>query len=72
MDGAELGVDDPARPGGLTFREAHFAMELISESGLLQSVSLGGVAVAADGSGRQARFINGLLASLLGRKVVKK
>lgn len=72
MDGRELGMDDPAQLGGLTFREAHLGMELISESGLLQSVSLGSLAAAADSTGRQARFINGLLASLLGRKVVRK
>ncbi|BAK75936.1 alanine racemase domain protein [Pseudogulbenkiania sp. NH8B] len=72
MDGRDLGRDDPTHLGGLTYREAHFAMELIHESGLLQTVSLGGLSAEADAGGRLARFVNGLLASLLGRKVVKK
>lgn len=71
MDGRELGQSDPAQLGGLTYREAHLAMELIHEAGLLQAVSLGGLRFAQDQDGHMARFVNGLLASLLGRKVVK-
>ncbi len=73
IDGRVLGVDDTTHLGGLTFREAHLAAEFISETGLTRSISIGSVA-AADSDpplGRQATFVDGLVASLLGRKVVK-
>ncbi|MDJ0111792.1 alanine racemase, partial [Rhodococcus erythropolis] len=72
IDGRVLGVDDTTHLGGLTFREAHLAAEFISETGLTRSISIGSVAAAAsDPLGRQATFVDGLVASLLGRKVVK-
>lgn len=73
IDGRVVGVDDMQHQGGLTFREAHLAAELISETGLTRSISIGSTADEdSDVNGRQARFVNGLLASLLGRKVVKQ
>lgn len=72
IDGRVLGVDDTTHLGGLTFREAHLAAEFISETGLTRSISIGSVAGAdSDPLGRQATFVDGLVASLLGRKVVK-
>ncbi|QNM95397.1 alanine racemase [Chitinimonas koreensis] len=52
---------------GLTCREAHLAMEIVHECGLPDSVSFGGVGPGAE----SAALVNGLLLSLLGRKVVK-
>lgn len=50
---------------GLTFREVHLAMEIIHEMAALQSVSCGGFDTDS------VPLLNGLLLSLLGRKVAK-
>ena len=56
-------------PGGATFREAHLAMELLHESGLVTSLDLVELNPFLDERGRTARLMVDLLASLMGRKV---
>ncbi|KFI28719.1 arginase [Haematobacter massiliensis] len=56
-------------PGGATFREAHLAMELLHESGLVTSLDLVELNPFLDDRGRTARLMVDLVASLMGRKV---
>ncbi len=63
------GVGTPV-PGGLTFREAHLLMELLSESGLVTSLDLVEVNPILDRKNRTAEIMVGLAASLLGRRIL--
>lgn len=63
FDRAVMAGQDMA--AGLTYREAHLAMEIIHELAVLRSVSFGGFDAGS------APALNGLLLSLLGRKVAK-
>lgn len=56
-------------PGGATFREAHLAMELLHESGLVTSLDLVELNPFLDDRGRTASLMVDLTASLMGRKV---
>ncbi|OWJ73565.1 arginase [Haematobacter massiliensis] len=56
-------------PGGATFREAHLAMELLHESGLVTSLDLVELNPFLDDRGSTARLMVDLVASLMGRKV---
>lgn len=56
-------------PGGATFREAHLAMELLHDSGLVTSVDLVELNPFLDERGRTAHLMVDLLASLMGKKV---
>jgi len=56
-------------PGGATFREAHLAMELLNDSGLVTSVDLVELNPFLDERGRTARLMVDLAGSLFGRKV---
>ena len=62
------GVGTPV-PGGLTYREAHLAMELIADSGLLGSVELVEINPILDERNRTASLAVELLASLLGKRI---
>jgi arginase len=62
------GVGTPV-PGGLTFREAHLAMELLHDSGLVGSVDLVELNPFLDERGRSAILLVDLVASLFGRTV---
>ncbi|QHT61560.1 arginase [Paenibacillus lycopersici] len=57
-------------PGGLTYREAHFACELLAESGRIASIDMVEVNAMLDESRRTARLAIGLIASLLGKRIL--
>jgi arginase len=63
------GVDSPV-PGGLFFREAHFAFELLAESGRITSMDVTEVNPYLDEKRRTSKLISGLIASLLGKKIL--
>jgi arginase len=56
-------------PGGATVREAHLAMEMISDSGLMTSLDLVELNPFLDEKGRTALLMVDLAASALGRRV---
>ncbi|WP_282118648.1 arginase [Ruegeria atlantica] len=56
-------------PGGATEREAHLAMELLHESGLVCSLDLVELNPFLDERGRTAKLMVDLAASLLGRRI---
>ncbi|MEM9148112.1 MAG: arginase [Pseudomonadota bacterium] len=59
-------------PGGATVREAHLAMEMLWESGLLSSLDLVELNPFLDEAGRTARLLVDLTASLFGRRVLDR
>ncbi|CAM4402859.1 arginase [Paenibacillus tarimensis] len=63
------GVGTPVR-GGLSYREAHFALELLAESGLVTSMEVVEVNSLLDQSGRTARLAVELIASMLGKRII--
>jgi arginase len=63
------GVVSPV-PGGLYFREAHFACELLADSGRITSMDVTEVNPFLDDQRRTARLIAGLIASVLGKKIL--
>jgi arginase len=63
------GVGTPS-PGGLSFREAHLAMEMLADTGRVLSVELVEVNPILDHRNGTARLGVGLLASLLGKKIL--
>ena len=56
-------------PGGATMREAHLAMEIICDSGLMTSLDLVELNPFLDDRGRTAQVMVDLAASALGRRV---
>ena len=56
-------------PGGATEREAHLAMELLHESGLVCSLDLVELNPFLDDRGRTAKLMVDLAASLMGRRI---
>ncbi|GAB4373835.1 MAG: arginase [Bryobacter sp.] len=73
MDGVDPdeapGVGTPVR-GGLTYREAHLAMELINDSGSLASLEIVEVNPVLDTANRTALLAVELAASALGKKIL--
>ncbi|RED52563.1 arginase [Cohnella lupini] len=63
------GVGTPV-PGGLSYREAHFAMELFAESGKITSMDIVEVNGVLDYDRRTARHAVELAASLLGKRIL--
>ncbi|THF82677.1 arginase [Cohnella fermenti] len=63
------GVGTPV-PGGISYREAHFAMEMIAESGLLRSADVVEINAVLDNDRRTARHAVELTASLLGKRIL--
>ncbi len=59
-------------PGGATFREAHLAMEMLHESGLVSSLDLVELNPFLDDRGMTARLMVDLAASMFGRKVMDR
>lgn len=57
-------------PGGATFREAHLAMELLHESGLVSSLDIVELNPMLDDNGRTAALMVDLAASLMGRRIM--
>jgi arginase len=56
-------------PGGLTYREAHLAMELLASSGLVSSMEVAEVNPIHDHENRTARLAEELILSALGRTI---
>jgi arginase len=63
------GVGTPA-PGGLSYREAHLAMEMLADTGKVVSAELVEVNPVLDHRNGTARLGVDLLASLLGKKIL--
>ncbi|HEY3120940.1 MAG TPA: arginase [Vicinamibacteria bacterium] len=63
------GVGTPS-PGGISYREAHLAMEMLADSGKLISAELVEVNPILDQRNRTARLGVELLTSLLGKKIL--
>src|SRR5919108_1368149 len=63
------GVGDPVR-GGLSYREAHLALELVAEAGVLDSLELVEVNPIKDHENTTAALTVGLAASALGVKIL--
>ncbi|AFC32522.1 hypothetical protein PM3016_5850 [Paenibacillus mucilaginosus 3016] len=63
------GVGSPV-PGGLFYREAHFAMELLAETGAVTSMDVTGLNPLLDDQRRTGRLLAGLIASLLGKRIL--
>lgn len=63
------GVGTPVR-GGLSYREAHLAMELVAESGLLGSMDVVEVNPILDRENATARLAVELVASALGERIL--
>jgi arginase len=61
-----------AVPGGATYREAHLAMEMLSDSGLVTSLDLVELNPFLDDRGMSARLLVELTASLFGRRVIDR
>ena len=59
-------------PGGATFREAHLAMEMAHDSGLVRSLDLVELNPFLDERGRTALVMVDLAASLMGRRVLDR
>lgn len=58
-------------PGGLTYREAHLAMEMCAEQDGLQSLEFVEVNPLLDTGNETGRFAVGLIASALGKRIVQ-
>ena len=63
------GVGDPVR-GGLSYREAHLALELVAEAGVLSALELVEVNPIRDHENTTAALAVGLAASALGAKIL--
>jgi arginase len=63
------GVGTPVR-GGLTYREAHLAMELIAETGALLSLEVVEVNPILDYRNQTAELAVELIASALGKRII--
>jgi arginase len=63
------GVGDPVR-GGLSYREAHLALELVAEAGVLDSLEIVEVNPIRDHENTTAALAVGLAASALGHKIL--
>lgn len=59
-------------PGGATFREAHLAMEMLHDSGLVTSFDLVELNPFLDERGRTATLLVDLTASLMGRRIMDR
>jgi arginase len=70
MDPEEApGVGTPS-PGGLSYREAHLAMEMLADTGKVLSAELVEVNPILDSMNSTAKLGVELLASLLGKKIL--
>lgn len=63
------GVGTPV-PGGLTYREAHLLMEILGDSGRVQSLDIVEINPILDHMNRTAELAVGLAASLLGQRIL--
>ena len=63
------GVGTPVR-GGITYREAHLAMELVCDSGLMASLEMVEVNPVIDEANRTALLAVELVTSALGKRIL--
>jgi arginase len=63
------GVGTPVR-GGITFREAHLAMEMIADSGKMLALELVEINPIIDLHNKTAMLGVGLVSSALGKKIL--
>ena len=63
------GVGTPV-PGGLSYREAHLALELVAESGALDSLDVVEVNPILDRANETGRLAVELVASALGQRIL--
>ena len=63
------GVGTPA-PGGLTYREAHLAMEIIADSGKTQSMDVVEINPILDNRNQTAAHAVELITSLMGKRII--
>jgi len=63
------GVGTPV-PGGLTYREAHLLMEILGDSGRVSSMDVVEINPILDEGNRTAELAVGLVASLLGQRIL--
>ena len=63
------GVNEPSS-GGITYRETHLAMELISQSGLLLAVDIVGINPERDPDGRTVKEAVEFILSIFGKKIL--
>lgn len=63
------GVGTPIN-GGIDFREAHLAMELVAEAGIMSSMEVAEVNPILDNRNRTAELAVGLIASAFGKKIL--
>jgi arginase len=63
------GVGTPS-PGGISYREAHLAMEMLADTGKVLSAEFVEVNPVLDHRNRTAKLGVGLMASLLGKKIL--
>jgi arginase len=63
------GVGTPV-PGGLSYREAHLALELVAEAGVLDSLDVVEVNPILDRENETARLAVELVASALGKRIL--
>jgi arginase len=59
-------------PGGATYREAHLVMEMLHDSGLVQSVDIVELNPFLDERGRTARAAVELIGSLFGQQIIDR
>ena len=59
-------------PGGATYREAHLVMEMLHDSGLVQSVDIVELNPFLDERGRTARTAVELIGSLFGQQITDR
>jgi arginase len=67
--GEAPGVGTPVH-GGITYREAHLAMELVCDSGLMTSIEIVEVNPVMDEANRTAVLGAELVASALGKRIL--
>ncbi len=63
------GVGTPA-PGGLSYREAHLAMEMVGDTGAVLSAEFVEVNPILDSRNQTALLASELLSSLMGKRIV--
>ena len=63
------GVGTPV-PGGLSYREAHLALELLAESGVIDSLDVVEVNPILDRENQTAKLAVELVASALGKRIL--
>lgn len=74
----DIDVMDPAfakgtgtpSPGGMSYREAHLAMEMVADTGQLQSMEMVEVNPLLDDQNKTGELAVGLIASALGKRII--